>query len=589
MRFWVLFAASILIITVSCTADQAPDDVVELPETNVCTPGKSESCACVGGGQGAQTCKEDGSGYEECNCPDVNEQDIQNDDTKEDTQSAEDFFEDPSEELDTEQDGEIIEEVDSQDSSPEETTDTTEEELESLCQDLDGDNHPGSGEGCEHFDCDETRNDVYQGAEELCDEVDNDCDGDIDEDFICCGEVIQPCYSGPNGTSNIGSCREGIQRCTDDNTWSDCEEEIFPEDENCSNMEEDNDCNGVNDDILGIGEECVSGAPGVCGSGVRQCIDAELICVPGEPEEEICDGMDNNCNGSADEGVTQECYSGPEDTEGVGICHSGRQSCFDGEFGICTGEVLPNEERVAGTCDGLDNNCDGLIDEDLGCCGEPDQACYSGSEDTRGIGICQDGIQECLSDATWGSCVGESIPDTESCLNMDEDNNCDGIIDNIVGLGDVCDTGEGGICRQGIRQCNDGVLDCVAFNQSVNELCDGLDNNCDGNVDEGITESCFSGPEIADNIGVCRSGLRNCVEGELGICEGEILPSDEGIECDGLDNNCDGEVDEGVLVVCYTGPNNTGGVGICQAGIQGCSSGDLDICDGEVLPELEGD
>jgi DNA-binding beta-propeller fold protein YncE len=228
------------------------------------------------------------------------------------------------------------------------------------------------------------------------------------------------------------------------------------------------------------------------------------------PGDETCDGTDEDCDGLIDEGLRNacgECGEAPTET-----CDSLDNDC-DGlvdeglvnACGTCAGEVL---EEICG--DNIDNDCNGLADEGCACVGE--DACYTGPPATRGVGQCADGNRTCEGEF-WSECGGSVTPTEEICDGID--NNCNGLVD-------------------------EGPNNCSICGPQP-EVCDGVDNDCDGFTDEFVTNSC-------------------------GFCA-EVPP--EEICGNDVDDDCDGLMDEGLLNACglcgdtcYTnmyGPDDSGG------------------------------
>jgi hypothetical protein len=197
---------------------------------------------------------------------------------------------------------------------------------------------------------------------------------------------------------------------------------------------------------------------------------------------------------------------------------------------------------------------------DDGCpCADGDvQPCYSGAPATKDVGPCHGGQQTCSGGQWPAGCPGEVTPQAEQCDGVDD--NCSGQADeNDPGGGANCNTGQPGVCAAGTRHCQSGGLVCVANQGPSNEGCDGVDNNCNGQVDEGNPgggAACNTG-----QLGACAAGTQQCQGGSL-QCVRNQGPSTE--VCDGQDNDCNGQADEG----------NPGGGAACDTGLQGeCAYG----------------
>lgn len=325
-------------------------------------------------------------------------------------------------------------------------------------------------------------------------------------------------------------------------------------------------------------------------------------------------------------GETKSCYSGPEGTEGVGLCKAGVQTCKANgeEFGPCTGEVVPAEETCSTSGD---DDCDGLVNEggpDCSCIPGDIKSCYSGAADTEGVGPCIGGTQACNSDGMgYGECVGEVTPQPETC-DTTEDDDCDGKV-NEEGPGCVCPAGELVDCYLGpegtkdVGDCKGGKALCSEDGKSLGP-CEGQvtpqvetcnlpgDEDCDGQANEegpgcqcvpGTMVACYTGPANTLGIGACKAGLQECSSQGMpaGTCVGEVTPvaetcaTPEDEDCDGLVNE-DGEgcsCVPGSTKACYSGPMGTQGVGTCKAGTQTCAGDGLSYgpCEGEVLPAAE--
>ena len=308
------------------------------------------------------------------------------------------------------------------------------------------------------------------------------------------------------------------------------------------------------------------------------------VCVEG-----ICKSKDRET--CQVEGKEDRCLieHGSDCREGIRVCKDkGLRSL---RWGNCKPIEQQDEKGVKLCGDGIDNDCDGFIDQaDEGCICKPGQKepCYTGPLKTQGIGNCTGGTRTCTKQGVWGACVGQVLPTPEICNTQDD--NCDGKTDE--GLGDckttTCEPGEKqpcyaktkgcaqkpdgsyscvGACRSGERECKKdrtwGI--CVGeIHPKDEESCNNLDDDCDGKTDEGLSRSCYSkalGCSRQNDtnyvcIGTCQAGQQTCSAGKWGLCSGEVPPQAE--VCDGKDNDCDGKIDNGV-----TAPSCSLKQGVC--------------------------
>jgi hypothetical protein len=357
-------------------------------------------------------------------------------------------------------------------------------------------------------------------AEEECDGLDNDCDGEVDEEF--------------EDTND-----NGIVDCLE----SDLDDDgIFDYDDNCPEFPNPDQENFDQDDL---GDACDDDDDN---DGVVDDDDCEPFDGAISPNaEEVCNGIDDNCNSAVDDGFPDSNGDGvadcvEEDSDGDAVfdyednCPADKNpaqtnsdddalgdACDDDDdnddwkddvdCGPTNPAIYPDAFEL---CNGLDDNCDGVADEGL-------------LEETCGTGICAVTVQTCVEGESL-ECVPVDIATNEICDGLDND--CDGATDEELG---TISCGEG-VCATEAEICVDGAPgECAPLDIAAKEKCDGLDNDCDGVTDEELGT-------IACGFGECATEVPACDAGAVGFCEPLNIAIAE--ICDDLDNDCDGKADE---------------------------------------------
>ncbi len=430
---------------------------------------------------------------------------------------------------------------------------------------------PGEGWVDDATDCDDSDSTVNPAAEETCNDTDDDCDGDVDEG------LESTWYADADG-DGFGDPATGIVDCDPGAGWvedaSDCDDAnsgIHPDaSEVCDEL--DNDCDGLVDDddasvsatstwytdadADGYGDDAstVEACSQPAGTSARggDCDDTDPAYNPGASESDCTDPADYNCDGS----------TGWADDDGDGFAAC--EDCDDSDAAV-------NDDATE-LCDGVDNDCDGTIDEDDAA----DTTTWYADADADGFGDPGATIQACdqppgYVGPTYATDCDDSDADIspvdpERCDGVDND--CDGAIDEGVtttfhadsdgdGYGDAAVTDEACAASSGwVTDDSDCDDSDASANPGATELCDGLDNDCDGSVDETDAADTATWYRDGDSDGygdpsattaACdqpsgyTSDDSDCDDGDDDIHPG----ADE--YCDSTDNDCDGDVDEEAL------------------------------------------
>jgi len=345
---------------------------------------------------------------------------------------------------------------------------------------------------------------------------------------------------------------------------------------------------------------------GACGLDTATCKNGQWTGCVDTKGADICElGNDNNCNGLPNEGCP--CVNGTVQDCGhatVGSCKKGKSTCQNAVWGACVGNVEPAPRDCSSAAD---NDCDGAPDNttDTVCkcaVGGPPQACgaHLGND---GKGPCKAGTQTCVlaankASSDWSpTCSGAVGPAPADTCDPGNDSNCNGTINEgcpcVNGTTKDCGHAAVGICKTGKSTCQNAVQGaCVGNVDPAPRNCtSALDNDCNGTADNLETAFCTcavgGGPRAClehagfDGKGICKAGSQTCVASadkttsSWGTCAPGTGPGAEVCDAPGLDENCDGQSNEGcecvngASVPCDCGPATTctnGKKGTCSVG-----------------------
>lgn len=393
---------------------------------------------------------------------------------------------------------------------------------------------------------------------------------------------------------------------------------------------QDNNCDGVKDEAFSP-QGCDKVTEfGIC-KGQTECTSEGVVCTAPQPSVEVCDGVDNDCDGTVDEPNAVGCVQVYPDEDGDGV-GAGQSACYctppEEGFAVATGDCDDgNSTRYPGaaeSCNGQDDNCSGSVDEagSIGCVD------YFADADGDGYGVSNSSVCLCAETELFSAVIDGDCNDAaagihpgipEECNGKDDD--CDGEVDPISALGctdyfrdedgDGFGQADDSVCGCGPKYPYTAVKisDCDDTSPSVFpgqvELCNNQDDDCDGEIDGNTALGCTEWYKDLDQDGQGQTDGVSClcapdevysawVGGDCNDLD-PLIFSGQVETCNGVDDDCDGQVDESGSLGCstYFRDDDNDGFGVVTDVSCGCTStppftateaGDCDDQDPDVSP-----
>ena len=383
----------------------------------------------------------------------------------------------------------------------------------------------------DNTDCDDDNADIHPDSIETCNGLDDDCNGQVDDG------VLNTYYADADG-DNYGAADNSLKACT-------------PPD------------NYVSDGT--------------------DCDDTSSAIHPGA-DEIRCDGLDNDCNGGDSCPTTsrwREKYYQDADGDGFGnpkVSVVGKQEGYVQTYTDCNDTNPDIHPGVIETCNGVDDNCNSLIDEGLRTTfyQDGDGDGYGSNDPEKATLACTmpKGYVASYTDCNDNN-SGINPAAREVCNNIDDD--CNGIVDDGLeltvfyedddgdGYGNPQRSGKACLAPPGwVANGSDCDDTARAINPGASESCNEIDDNCNGTVDEGVQQAYYQDADH-DGHGNPKQIRHACTPAENYVtdatdCDDNTATTYAGaVEiCNGVDDNCNSQVDEGALMTFYRDLDNDG-------------------------------
>ena len=465
--------------------------------------------------------------------------------------------------------------------------------------------------------------DAPEPAAEACDGLDDDCDGQTDEaDAQGCTTYFMDADGDGHGDPDVSACL-----CAPEGSFTaaqadadDCDDsagQLHPGAlERCDGL--DDDCDGVTDALPAGAAEPGEGPAGCVvfyadqdGDGFGDAADSACLCLPAAPytttDHSDCDdgasavspaasescagaGVDEDCDGQTDEAGAAGCTLLFADADADGYGDQGDFACLCApaapyvvtQGGDCDDDATAVNPGLAEGCgDAVDNDCDGLTDEQgaQGCTDfylDADRDGYGVAGDSRCLCAAAEPYDALAAQATDCDDGDDAVhPGADEICNQGVDDNCDGFADEPGAQGcvvryrdqDLDGHGVPGdsacLCAPAAPFVAETDDDCDDANPAIytgaTEVCNGLDDDCNGQTDEGVVGSCTDFYQDADKDG-WGAGQPVCLcspDGDYttskgGDCRDDDATAFPGAQelCNGVDDDCDGQTDEAGALGC---------------------------------------